>query len=55
MTIYGLIFRVSGWLFGGMMVLGKWTFWQDGHVDTLSRLAGVGVLALWALSLASWE
>ena len=55
MTIYGLIFRLFGWLFGALMMLGKWTFWQDGHVDVTSRLAGAGVLVLWVLSLVPRE
>jgi hypothetical protein len=50
-TLYGLIFRLFGWLIGGMLVLGKWTFWQDGHVDATGRLAGVGVLILWIVSV----
>ena len=51
MTIYGLVFRLFGWLIGGGMLLGKWTFWRDGHVDSLSRLAGAGLLALWVITL----
>ena len=51
MTIYHWLFRVTGWWIGGGMLLGKYTFWTDGGVTGVSRLAGLVLLVLWAVDV----
>jgi hypothetical protein len=49
-TIYGWIFRWLGWAFGLGLLIGELTYYDDGHVDGLTRLAGLGILIWWGIS-----
>ncbi len=50
MTIYGWIFRWFGWAIGLSLLTGALTYYDDGHVDGLTQLAGLGILIWWGWS-----
>jgi hypothetical protein len=54
MTIYGLIFRLFGWVIGLGLVTGELTYYDDGHTDAWMVLVGIGILILWGWPIVRW-
>ena len=51
MTFYGWIFRYLGWAFGLALASGEMTFYEDGHADNVTKLAGLAMIGYWCWSL----
>lgn len=51
MTFYGLVFRLTGWLIGLLLIAGAVTPWADGSVNPASRALGAAIVIGWITAL----